>query len=252
MQRKNKAMLAAAIGMVAIVIATTAVRCSIAHTAEQGGDAPPAASVEQPAEQDAPEAEPEAEEGSDEAAAVLQELRGGAWTASDGSGKTLAFREGSFVESDGASVSMTAFEVEGSGSSGGQRWLDVLLLKDGDATGRSATIVLDEGAGGASVACDGFSLSGRYVRTAAPGGAVEVTGLAEPYPSLVDGRTDELASAISEWAAGHAPTATRAAFDGEVFVDVSGGRVSATFHLDDAASTIVTAVYRSGEFSVLG
>ena len=79
-----------------------------------------------------------------------------------------------------------------------------------------------------------------------------MTGLAEPYPSLVDGRTDELASAISEWAAGHAPTATRAAFDGEVFVDVSGGRVSATFHLDDAASTIVTAVYRSGEFSVLG
>ena len=33
MQRKNKAMLAAAIGMVAIVVATTAVRCSIAHTA---------------------------------------------------------------------------------------------------------------------------------------------------------------------------------------------------------------------------
>lgn len=252
MQRKNKAMLAAAIGMVAIVVATTAVRCSIAHTVEQGGDVPPTASVEQPAEQDAPEAEPEAEKGSDEAAAVLQDLRGGAWAASDGSGKTLAFREGSFVESDGASVSMTAFEVEGSGSSGEQRWLDVLLLKDGNATGRSATIVLDEGAEGTSVACDGFSLSGRYVQAAIPGGPIEVAGLAEPYPSLVDGKTDELASAITEWAEGHAPTATRASFDGEVFVDVAGGRVSATFHLDDAAATIVTAVYRSGRFDVLG
>ena len=252
MQRKNKAMLAAAIGMVAIVVATTAVRCSIAHTVEQGGDVPPTASVEQPAEQDAPEAEPEAEKGSDEAAAVLQDLRGGAWAASDGSGKTLAFREGSFVESDGASVSMTAFEVEGSGSSGEQRWVDVLLLKDGNATGRSATIVLDEGAEGTSVACDGFSLSGRYVQAAIPGGPIEVAGLAEPYPSLVDGKTDELASAITEWAEGHAPTATRASFDGEVFVDVAGGRVSATFHLDDAAATIVTAVYRSGRFDVLG
>ena len=51
MQRKNKAMLAAAIGMVAIVVATTAVRCSIAHTAGQADTDPPAASVEQPAEQ---------------------------------------------------------------------------------------------------------------------------------------------------------------------------------------------------------
>lgn len=252
MQRKNKAMLAAAIGMVAIVVATTAVRCSIAHTAGQADADPPAASVEQPAEQEGPETEPEAGEGTDEAAAVLEELQGSAWTAADGSGKTLAFREGSFVESDGASVSMTAFEVEGSGSSGAQRWLDVLLLKDGDAAGGSATIVLDEDDEVSSVACDGFSLSGRYVRTATPGGTVEVTGLAEPYPSLVDGRTDELAAAISEWAAGHAPTAASASFDGEVFVDIAGGRVSATFHLDDDASTIVTAVYRSGEFSVLG
>ena len=191
MQRKNKAMIAAAIGMVAIVVATTAVRCSIAHTAGQADADPPAASLEQPAEQEGPETEPEAGEETDGASAVLEELRVSAWTAADGSGKTLAFREGSFVESDGASVSMTAFEVEGSGSSGAQRWLDVLLLKDGDAAGESATIVLDEDDEVSSVACDGFSLSGRYVRTATSGGTVEVTGLAEPYPSLVDGRTDE-------------------------------------------------------------
>lgn len=170
MQRKNKVMIAAAIGMVAIVVATTAVRCSIAHTAGQADADPPAASLEQPAEQEGPETEPEAGEGTDEASAVLEELRGSAWTAADGSGKTLAFREGSFVESDGASASMTAFEVEGSGSSGAQRWLDVLLLKDGNAAGGSATIVLDEDDEVSSVACDGFSLSGRYVRTATPGG----------------------------------------------------------------------------------
>ena len=128
MQRKNKVMLAAAIGMVAIVVATTAVRCSIAHTADQADADPPAASVEQPAEQEKPETGTEAGEGPDEPSAVLEELRGSAWTAADGSGKTLAFREGSFVESDGTSVSVTAFEVEGSGSAGTQRWLDVLRL----------------------------------------------------------------------------------------------------------------------------
>lgn len=35
MQKKNKLMLAAAIGMVAIVIGSTAVRCSVAHTVEE-------------------------------------------------------------------------------------------------------------------------------------------------------------------------------------------------------------------------
>ena len=97
MQRKNKAMIAAAIGMVAIVVATTAVRCSIAHTAGQADADPPAASLEQPAEQEGPETEPEAGEETDGASAVLEELRVSAWTAADGSGKTLAFREGSFV-----------------------------------------------------------------------------------------------------------------------------------------------------------
>ena len=75
MQRKNKAMIAAAIGMVAIVVATTAVRCSIAHTAGQADADPPAASLEQPAEQEGPETEPEAGEETDGASAVLEELR---------------------------------------------------------------------------------------------------------------------------------------------------------------------------------
>lgn len=79
-----------------------------------------------------------------------------------------------------------------------------------------------------------------------------VSGLAEPYTGLVDGKTAELASAIGSWCASHSPSATTAAFDGEVYLDVRGGRVSATFHLNDAASTILTAVYENGSFTVAG
>ena len=49
-----------------------------------------------------------------------------------------------------------------------------------------------------------------------------------------------------------APTAGEASFDGEVFLDTAAGRVSATFHLDDAASTIIAVSYEGGEFSVAG
>ena len=84
MQKKNKLMLAAAVGMVAVVVATTAVRCTIAHTASEGEGARPAADGGEGAATEAGEA--------DEAGETLARLRGGSWVAADGSGKTLAFR----------------------------------------------------------------------------------------------------------------------------------------------------------------
>ena len=83
-------------------------------------------------------------------------------------------------------------------------------------------------------------------------GGVEVTGLAEPYLELIGGDGDGLARAIGEWARANAPSAGEASFDGEVFLDTGSGRVSATFHLDDAASTIVAVSYEAGAFDVAG
>ena len=246
MQKKNKLMLAAAVGMVAVVVATTAVRCTIAHTVTEGEGGRPAAeaALEEPAADGGEGAATEAGE-ADEAGEALARLRGG-------SGKTLAFRDGAFVESDGASASLTAFEVEGAGSSEGQRWLDVRMLRSGDAGAASATLILEEGEAGASVASDGFLLSDRYVEAPAAAGGVEVTGLADSYLALVGGDGDGLERAIGEWARSNAPTAGEASFDGEVFLDTAAGRVSATFHLDDAASTIIAVSYEGGEFSVAG
>ena len=253
MQKKNKLMLAAAVGMVAVVVATTAVRCTIAHTASEDEAGRPAAeaALEEPAADGGEGATTEAGE-ADEAGETLARLRGGSWVAADGSGKTLAFRDGAFVESDGASASLTAFGVEGAGSSEGQRWLDVRMLRSGDAGAASATLILEEGEAGASVASDGFLLSDRYVEAPAAAGGVEVTGLADSYLALVGGDGDGLERAIGEWARSNAPTAGEASFDGEVFLDTAAGRVSATFHLDDAASTIIAVSYEGGEFSVAG
>ena len=79
MQKKNKLMLAAAIGMVAVVVATTAVRCSIARTADEAGAEPPAAAAEQPAGREgAPEGGARGEAG-DGPEAIVEELRGTAW-----------------------------------------------------------------------------------------------------------------------------------------------------------------------------
>lgn len=253
MQRKNKLILAAAIGMVAIVIGSTAVRCSVAHTveerAEPAGSGTAAESAVQT--QDTGQTTREVPE-EDAAAETLALLRSNAWQAEGMPEKTLAFREGSFVESDGASVRLTAFEVKGAGEAEGQRYLDIDVMREGDPYATSTTLIVDEEDGALSVACDGFAIEKRYVQGAPSNAEVAVTGLAEPYTGLIDGKAGDLASAIGQWCKGHAPTATSASFDGEVYVDVRSGRVSATFHLDDAAATIVTAVYEGGAFNVAG
>lgn len=252
MQKKNKVMLAAAIGMVAVVIGTTAVRCSIAHTVEESARADAQAPVEGVAQgaDDAGIAGPAS--ATDESEEIAKLLRGNVWQAEGAPEKTIEFRGGSFVESDGASVRLTVFDVREAGEGNGQGHLDIDFMREGDPYTTPAAIIVEERDGVLTVASDAFAMEPRYVQGKPAGTAVSVSGLAEPYTGLIDGKAGELASAVGSWCASHAPSATAAAFDGEVYLDVRGGRVSATFHLNDAASTIVTAVYEDGSFAVAG
>ena len=256
MQKKNKVMLAAAIGMVAIVIASTAVRCSLGQTS-QDQESPAGAASEQAAESPLPDKELAGGEipggnVSDNRAKVMALLQGNVWQAEGDPEKTVAFREGSFVESDGGSVKLAAFDVKSVESGGVQSHMDIDVMREGDPYATSTTLIIEDAGGTLSVACDGFAMEKRYVQGSANGSAVALTGLADPYTSLIDGKSSDLASAVGAWCRVHAPSATEASFDGEVYLDVRGGRVSATFHLDDTASTIVTAVYEGGSFDVLG
>lgn len=252
MQKKNKVMLAAAVGMVAVIIGTTAVRCSVAHTVEESAQNEAQASAESIAQDaggaDAAGTAPTADK-SEEIAKMLQ---GNVWQAEGAPEKTIVFREGSFVESDGASVKLTVFDIKEAGEGNGQKHLDIDFMREGDPYATPASIIVEERDGVLTVASDAFAVESRYVQGKPAGTAVSVSGLAEPYTGLIDGKAGELASAVGSWCAAHAPSATAAFFDGEVYLDVHGGRVSATFHLDDAASTIVTAVYEDGSFTVAG
>lgn len=252
MQKKNKVMLAAAIGMVAVIIGSTAVRCSIAHTVEESAQSEAQATAESIV-QDAGGADAAGTaSATDESEGIAKLLQGNVWQAEGAPERTIEFREGSFVESDGASVKLTVFDVKQAGGGNGQKHLDIDFMREGDPYATSASIIVEEQDGALAVASDAFAVESRYVQGKAAGTAVSVSGLAEPYTGLIDGKAAELASAVGSWCAAHAPSATTASFDGEVYLDVRGGRVSATFHLDDAASTIVTAAYEDGSFAVAG
>lgn len=238
MDGKNKVMLAAAIGAVVILIASSVIRCSLPKAQDEARHGESAA-----IEQDMAE---EPEDNKDLAA--LSTLESHAWQVDGDPSKTIVFKDSTFVESDGKSVRLTAFEV----TSSTKNSIDVKMTRDGSSSEITATISIAGGEGSYRVSCDAFQNATSYVQGSASKEPVAIDGMSEPYTTLIDGKTDQLASAVAEYCRAHVPTATKASFDGEVYLDIKGGSVSATYHCNDTASTILQVTYKDGAFTVAG
>lgn len=236
--KRGKVIAVAAAGALVVLLASTIARCAAAGPAGAGQGA--GGSAPEQAQQQAGPAEA--------AASTLEAAAGTSWVAGDGSGATLQVTDRSLVESatDGT-VSALAYSAADEAEADGQA-IVTLTLEDGSA---AILIVTLEDGEPAAVASDAFSAAPSYVASEGGGGPFEVTGLDERYLELVGGDEDALRAAIGAYAARRSPQASSASFDGEVFLDLASGMVSATFHLDDNASTIVTVQWAGGAFTVL-
>ena len=236
--KRGKVIAVAAAGALVVLLASTIARCAAAGPAGAGQGA--GGSAPEQAQQQAGPAEA--------AASTLEAAAGTSWVAEDGSGATLQVTDRSLVESatDGT-VSALAYSAADEAEADGQA-IVTLTLEDGSAA--TLIVTLEDGEP-AAVASDAFSAAPSYVASEGGGGPFEVTGLDERYLELVGGDEDALRAAIGAYAARRSPQASSASFDGEVFLDLASGMVSATFHLDDNASTIVTVQWAGGAFMVL-
>ena len=236
--KRGKVIAVAAAGALVVLLASTIARCAAAGPAGAGQGA--GGSAPEQAQQQAGPAEA--------AASTLEAAAGTSWVAEDGSGATLQVADRSLVESaaDGT-VSALAYSAADEAEADGQA-IVTLTLEDGSAA--TLIVTLEDGEP-AAVASDAFSAAPSYVASEGEGGPFEVTGLDERYLELVGGDEDALRAAIGAYAARRSPQASSASFDGEVFLDLASGMVSATFHLDDNASTIVTVQWADGAFTVL-
>ena len=95
MDGKNKVMLAAAIGAVVILIASSVVRCSLPKAQDEARQ-----DESTVIEQDMAE-----EPGENKDLAALVTLESHAWQVDGDPSKTIVFKDSTFVESDGKSVS---------------------------------------------------------------------------------------------------------------------------------------------------
>lgn len=243
MDGRNKIMLIAAIGAVAILVVSSAIRCTAVRTSDDG-DGRQQAAVEQEVQAESGAADPVG----DGAGSIMSVLESHAWQVDGDAGKTLSFRDGAFVETDSKGAHVSAFEIESSDESS----VIAKVVSDGGAEQKNAAISLSGSEGSYSVSSDSFQVAKKYVQGSSSKAAVAVSGVTEPYTTLIDGKTDELSSAVAAYCRDHAPTVTGADFDGEVYLDVATGRTVATFTCDDKAATILSVEYSDGAFRVSG
>lgn len=247
------------VGIIAAVLALVAaggIATAALHHAASGDDGEPVQQQEQTANESA-DGEEEAgqdSEGAEPARAshVMDALRSHSWQAQDDSTKTVQFRDGSFVERDGKTSKVASFEIDDEQWDGTSGSITCRITSDGAPEPKRGVIALEGKEGAYRVSCDGFGLSESYVQGKKGEGPVAVAGVSEPYTTLVDGKTAELTECIASWCREHAPTAATATFDGEVYLDIPGDNVSATFTCDDAAATVISVSYKAGKFEVRG
>ena len=255
--KKPRVMAAAAAGAAAILLASTLARCVAADAPDQSQDDQQQPAIEQveAAEAENPDsgaAEAEsASSGPVKSRAIVRQCESTDWIAADGSGATMQVTEGSVIEKgpDGALAALAYATSSEQQSKNGA--VTTLTLEDGSAA--TLVVELKDGAP-ASIASDSFSIAKKYVAKAASGPAssgFEVVGLDDRYLALVGGDPQALAGTIGSAAAARYPQATQATFNGEVYLDLATDSVSATFHLNDAAKSIVAVTFQDGKFTVL-
>ena len=241
MEKKTKALAVAAAGALAVGIALSAASCALRPAA-----------TEQPAPQETAPME-EAVQGQSENASATTgayELAcSKAWKSDAGS---LQMSKGMVVEkgADGRIHVLTVSEAK-EADAGEQALITVSGTDEDSQAAATWTLVLDRSGGAATISSDGFKVSKAYTEDVAEG-SVSVGGMDEAYIGLVGGDAEPLREALASYMARNVPQATSASFDGEASVDFNAKSVSATFHADDAARTVLTVTYANGAFTVSG
>lgn len=250
MNRKNRIILALAVGVVVILAASTIARCSLSGAGEQLGQTVP---VTQPqADDNQGEVQAQSEDATPGAEEPMDILKGSVWTST--SGATVTFKDARYVESDGTRSVLSTFDVKTVTQKSAQTEL-LLALDKPDGTAKEPLVLLRQKADGTwSVSSDDFQISTIYVQGNPTGEAIRVVGVNDEYRELLGGTTDALQEAVTTYARTHAPSATEATWTRELVVNYADGTVTSNLTCDDAASTMLTVVYdrTACAFTVMG
>lgn len=236
MKRKNKVMLALAIGAVALVVGSGVTRCSLAPDA----GAPEQAQHQEQAQEATNSGAEAGNEGALQAGVQggFADLKNTSWESEDGK-SALSIIEGALIETSegGQAILYYTIDSEKVSSSAIEATLSVSSSMTGDEE-KMVAIVTKDPDGALSIACDKLKCSYRLKADAVE--EIQVVGATDDLYSTFEEDEGTFESLLLEYARANTPSATSAAWGKEVWIDFASHTCLTNFTLDDAASTIVT------------
>lgn len=235
MDKKTKLMAICAAGAATILIGAGLARCAIAPsepetvvTAEEQGQ-----QIEQ-------------------ADDSFSGYAGTTWESEDGT-CTLTLSDSTIVESGEAGVQVMYYEVLSEEPDDDGLSAQISFTRSAGEAASQTLLSINDTGGRKSISCDAFALSKSYLIAEGSEAGIELSAHSPELNELLDAEDAEIASAIAQKASSASPTATLATWDGEVYIDCNEDVLTTSFHLNDAASTIVQLSLDrgSGEMSAL-
>ena len=227
MDKKTKLMAICAAGAAAILIGAGLARCAIAPSEPE---------IVVPAEEQGQQIE--------QADDSFSGYAGTTWE-SEGGTCTLTLSDSTIVESGEAGVQVMYYEVLSEEPDDDGLSAQISFTRSAGEAASQTLLSISDAGGWKSISCDAFALSKSYLIAEGSEAGIELSAHSPELNELLDAEDAEIASA--------SPTATLATWDGEVYIDCNEDVLTTSFHLNDAASTIVQLSLDrgSGEMSAL-
>ena len=235
MDKKTKLMAICAAGAAAILIGAGLARCAIAPSEPE---------IVVPAEEQGQQIE--------QADDSFSGYAGTTWESEDGT-CTLTLSDSTIVESGEAGVQVMYYEVLSEEPDDDGLSAQISFTRSAGEAASQTLLSISDAGGWKSISCDAFALSKSYLIAEGSEAGIELSAHSPELNELLNAEDAEIASAIAQKASSASPTATLATWDGEVYIDCNEDVLTISFHLNDAASTIVQLSLDrgSGEMSAL-
>ena len=235
MDKKTKLMAICAAGAAAILIGAGLARCAIAPSEPE---------IVVPAEEQGQQIE--------QADDSFSGYAGTTWESEDGT-CTLTLSDSTIVESGEAGVQVMYYEVLSEEPDDDGLSAQISFTRSAGEAASQTLLSISDAGGWKSISCDAFALSKSYLIAEGSEAGIELSAHSPELNELLDAEDAEIASAIAQKASSASPTATLATWDGEVYIDCNEDVLTTSFHLNDAAATLVQLSLDrgSGEMSAL-
>lgn len=243
MTRKNKLMLAAAIAAVVLLVGSGVTRCTLA----QSGTAEDQAAVESAEEAAVENSQSETDAAGDEASSGIESLIGTSWVGVDDAMRSLSIVKGAFVETKDGDTEVTYWTLDSEEplSSG----ITATVLASKSMTDAASPVLVSVSSDGADTVLRSDALACAYRKVQVGDRSLHFTGVTSKLEEAMGADAAKIEAAVSARAAAVSPSATRAIWDAEAWIDYANNAATTTFTLDDGASTMIS-VTRSSDGTI--